>query len=143
MAQLLATLTRLKLEPYIDPQHARTIALDMLPNLTIARGTLLGQITTVGATQYRVKAYNDANSDGSQTAIAIAAYDLVTDALGNVVLGTTGSAVDLMRGSEPTAECYWKGTFLLSEIIGYDAAALADLNARIIGSGPFAMLHVP
>lgn len=126
-----ATLTPTKCEPYMDPQNARTVALEFWPSQTIAKGTLLGQRTATGL----AGAYNDSKTDGTQAAKYIAVYDMVVDADGYVIYGPSGAAADLTRGRDKTGEAYWKGTFLETDLTGFDAAALADFGGREIGNG--------
>lgn len=143
MANLLATYAPTKLEPFIHPEDARTLAVPVLPSLTVARGTLLGLVTSAGATQGKAGVYASANADGTQIPLGPAVYDFVSDASGNVVIGGTGSTYDLTRGSMLTTEVYWKGTFLESELTGLDANAISVLKARELGVSTNRMLHIP
>jgi hypothetical protein len=135
---LLATLTPVKVEPYMDPRSARTVALQFSASQTLARGTVIGQITATG----KAKAYATGNVDGSQNPVGILAYDVVVDASGNVVYGTTGAAVDLTRGQEITGEVYYKGTFLQSDLVGLDAGAITAFKGRVGGVGATAYITI-
>jgi hypothetical protein len=128
-----ATFTPVKLEPYMNPAEARTIAMEFSASQTLARGTVIAQITSSG----KAKAYTDANTDGSGVAIGFLVYDIVVDASGNIVYGPSGATADLTRGFEKTAPVYWKGTFLESDLTGLDAAAVTDLKGREIGVGVY------
>jgi len=142
MAQLLATIGPIKLEPFIDPQNARTMAAQPLPNLTVARGTVLGMVSSPGPTLGKVGPYNAANADGTQLPIGPSVYDFVTDAAGNAVYGPAGAAFGISRGFEETVPYYWKGTFLETDLSGLDANAVTKLVAREIGIGTAKMLHL-
>jgi hypothetical protein len=134
----LATLTPTKLEPYMDPQAARTVALQFSASQTLAKGTVIGQITATG----KAKAYATGNVDGSQNPVGFLAYDIVVDASGNVVYGPSGSAVDLTRGSEITAPVYYKGTFLQSDLTGLDAGGITAFKGRTGGVGATAYITI-
>jgi hypothetical protein len=235
----IATLSPVKLEPYINPRGARTIAMAFSPSQTIARGTVIAQLTanglgikyaiagtqeqqtvtitgtptggtftltstrggvstttsaiaynaTAAAVQAALQALSNigpgnvtvtggpgpgtpyvatfdfdedvpqmtatgsftggsspaiavttttagvATSDGSAVPVGFLVYDIVVDASGNVVIGPSGATADLTRGFERTAEVYWQGTFLESDLTGLDAAAVTALKAREIGVG--------
>jgi hypothetical protein len=131
-----ATLSPVKLEPYMNPRGARTMAVAFVASQTLARGTVIGQVTASGL----YKAYASGNSDGSQVPIGLLVYDIVVDASGNVVIGTTGSVADLTRGFSKTAEIYWQGTFLESDLTGLDANAVTVFKAREVGTGTAKML---
>jgi hypothetical protein len=139
MPQQIARFTPVKLEPIIDPQNARTLVVQVAPNLTIARGTILGLVTATGV----ANVYASGNNDGTQIPLGPSVYDFVSDANGNVVLGYAGATQDLTIGSTWDAEVYWKGTFLESDLTGLDANAVAVMNAREVGVGAQKMLHMP
>ena len=44
----IASLTPVKLEPYMDPRSARTLAFEFAPSQTLARGTVIAQLTAGG-----------------------------------------------------------------------------------------------
>jgi hypothetical protein len=134
----LATLSPIKLEPYIDPKAARTLAAQVTASLTLARGTVVGIVTASG----KIKAYATGNVDGSQNPVGFLVYDIVTDASGNVVYGATGATVDLTRGQELTAPYYWKGTFLQSDLTGLDAGAITAFKGRTGGTGATAYITI-
>lgn len=138
MATLIATLTPVKLEPYMDPKSARTIAGQFVASQTIPRGTILGQVTASS----KWTAYNDALTNGTEKAKGIAVYDMVIDSSGNVIYGPSGATVDLVRGSQPTGEIYWKGNFLQSQLAGLDAAAIVDFGSRTPGVGATASITI-
>lgn len=97
-----------------------TEAFKLAPSLTLAKGTVLGQITASGL----YKAYASGNADGSQKARVILQYAVTTDAGGN--------ATDDIGGISPTAAAYMAGCFNYSDLTGFDAQAATDLGARFI-----------
>ncbi len=133
-----ATFTPVKLEPYMNPAGARTIAMEFAASQTLARGTVIAQITASG----KAKAYTDANTDGSGVAIGFLVYDIVVDSSGNIVYGPSGATADLTRGFEKTAPVYWKGNFLQSDLTGLDAAAITDMKGRALGVGAQATITI-
>lgn len=134
----IATITPVKLEPYMAPSTARTLAGQITASLTLARGTVMGQITATG----KWKAYATGNVDGSQVPKGFLVYDIVTDASGNVVFGPTGAVADLTRGFDATAPIYWKGTFLQSDLTGLDAGAITAFGSRVQGVGATATITI-
>jgi hypothetical protein len=136
---LLAYYNPVKLEPYRNPEDARTQAVGLGASLTMSKGTVLGQKTADGL----YYPYVDANSDGTGVAKAVLVYDCVTDSAGNVILGNTGTVVDLTHAFETTAEVYVAGTFLETDLTGYDAAALTDLKGREYGIGTSKYIVIP
>ena len=129
-----------KLEPYVNPDMARTLAVQFGPSLTIAKGTIIGLITATG----KGAAYAAASVDGSQTnIIGPAVYDFTTDASGNVTLGGTGTVAGITVSVDQTAEVYYRGDFLETELTGLDANAVTVLKARELGIGTTKFLHLP
>ncbi len=127
---LLGSLTPVKLEPYEDPQSARTVALEFVPSQTIARGTLIAQRTS----DAKATLYAAAHTDGTENPVGPLVYDIVVDSNGLIVYGPSGATVDLTRGFERTAPVYHKGTFLESELTGLDSTAVSALG-REMGIG--------
>lgn len=131
MPTTLETWSNNRLTPAQYPEDARWTAGRFAVSQTIAAGTLLGKVTSGGL----LKAYNDANSDGTQTAVGICMYDIVTDSSGNVFLGTSGTASSLNQPLGKTAPYFVTGTFDTADLTGYDAAGLADLNGKVLANG--------
>jgi len=77
----------------------------------LKKGTLLGIITASG----KYAPYNNANSDGTETAVCILGDDVNT------------------TGSDATVAAYFTGIFVKDNLTGYDANALTDLNGRVAG----------
>lgn len=124
--------TGVKLEPFERPAEAVTDSIPFGASLTIARGTVIGIVTADG----KGKAYADGNSDGSQTAKAIAMYDFTTDASGNVTIANDTSV------TYHTAPVYKAGTFRTSELTGLDAAAVTDLGRLLSGTVADGVLRI-
>lgn len=118
------------LQPVINPQDARKEAIQLGVSLTLAKGTLLGKRTSNGL-HY---AYNDALTDGTQTAVGILEFDVVTDADGNHYLGTNAVASQFNMPHRD-ASMFTCGTFDPTELTGWDAAAATDLKARTLSNG--------
>lgn len=114
-----------------DTRANASMAVEMAPNLTWATGQVLGQITA--SKKYGL--YATGNSDGTEKAECIAMFPGKTDANGNVFLGTAPDMTGFDANSWPTLQVYYGGPFLVADLVGYDAAAAADMNARLIASG--------
>src|SRR5262245_14499490 len=104
----------------LAPMYAPELALShhvKLPNgVTLARGTVLGEITASPGTY---KAYASGSSDGSQIQRALLAYDVVVDGSGNITVGGGDQGV-----IQPSVQAYFSGFFRTSELTGLDAGAL-------------------
>lgn len=81
--------------------------------VTWRAGTVLGYATS-GADSGKYKAYDDTNTDGSQTAVGVLSEDALVDDAGN------GSEISIIR----------KGCLFADLLIGMDAAGRVDLGAR-------------
>lgn len=93
---------------------------------TYAKGTVLGELT---ATPGTFAAYADANVDGTGVAKAILKYAVVV-ASGLVTIGTASGGGPFGQ-TKTHAPVYFGGAFRTSELTGFDAAALADLNGHL------------
>lgn len=81
--------------------------------------------TTTGATAATYAPYASGHTDGTQTGKAIAQYDYVTDAGGNVTFGSQGGGGDL--GQTFRAAPVWiKGIFSSADLVGVDAGLIAQ-----------------
>jgi hypothetical protein len=88
--------------------------------------------TTTGVTGNTFAAYADGGSGGLDTARCILAYDVATDAGGNIFLGTSTSSE---RGfSTKDTPAYFVGIFLTTDLTGLTAAAVADLGRLLSGT---------
>lgn len=86
-------------------------------SLTLAKGTVLGQITATGLWV----AYASGSADGSQIPRAILAYDTVTDAGG---LHTIGGGAQAETYTDTVA--FFAGDFDVTDLTGLDATALTN-----------------
>lgn len=118
------TFTTNRLDPYINPEEAMAsiIHVPITASLTLAKGTVLGKVTATG----KYSAYNDALSTGVEVARLILQYSITTDASSNVTIDGEFGATRL------TAPVYTQGDFRSEDLVGMDAAALADLQGRIV-----------
>ncbi|MCD9188245.1 MAG: head decoration protein [Pyrinomonadaceae bacterium] len=121
-----------KLQPYARPCEAVTESVPFGNSLTIAKGTILGIKTADG----KFYAYADANSDGTQTAKAIAMYDFTTDSSGKVTIANETNV------TYDTAPVYVAGTFRTNELTGLDAAGVTDLGRLLSGTVADGVLRI-
>jgi hypothetical protein len=126
----------IRLEPYMDPDDALMVDVQLTASVTYAKGTILGEVT---ATPGVYKAYASGSADGSQIPKAILVYPTVTDASGNATLpgeyGATLKAVPV----------YFAGTFATADLVGLDATALTNKPAwnLVQGSVSAGILRLP
>jgi len=100
-----------------------TVTVNIAPSLTLAAGTVLGELT---ATPGTYKAYATANTDGSQVPKGILMYPVVTDASGNITnQGDFGSTFK-------TTPMFLNGTFKTASLTGLDAGAMTTLGGHLI-----------
>jgi len=113
-----------KLEPAYQPEKAVTQAAKIASG-NYAAGTVLGLVGATGA----LKAYANGNSDGSETAVAIAMYDMYSDGT-NVSITAAGA---LIAGETATdAPVYIAGFFRCDQLTGLDANGVTDMKARLV-----------
>lgn len=139
MAILVYELNDDKLEPYINPKRARTIAVQMAPSLTVAKGERLGQLTANG----KYTKYVSGGTGGAQTAKVISVRAFVTDTAGNVFYGTESALTGPASYAEPTAEVYYTGDFLQADLTGITTGEITDLKATTLGTGADTILRLP
>jgi hypothetical protein len=90
-------------------------------------GSLAIVHTTTGRMKGLFGAYDDGASDGRQVAKALSEYALRTDYTGRIVLGgETGRPY--MGVYTLTAPAFFSGRFLVGDLTGLDANAVADLG---------------
>lgn len=97
-------------------------------SLTLAKGTVLGEVT---ATPGTFKAYASGNVDGSETPKCILQYDSATDASGNITFGTTAVGGEFGE-THKVAPAYYGGAFKTSELVGFDANAATKLGGHLV-----------
>lgn len=101
-----------------DECEGRKVSVTILSGLNLAAGTLLGRITASG----KYKAYNNANSDGSEVCAGVLVNAVNT---GSTSYGT----------NEDTEAAMFIGGAVLVEsaLVGLDEVSIVDVNARSIG----------
>lgn len=125
-----------KLEPAAPAPDAVTDNVPMVEG-TYSRGELLGQVTA----SKKFTAYDNAASDGSQTARVIMMYDCAVDSSGNVTLGAATGGGEFGE-TLPLAPVYTAGPFRSEELVGLDSAGVADLGRLVTGDTTSGLLHV-
>lgn len=123
-----------------DYQKVNTPLIVVTNNLTGTSPTATMAETTSGSSGLTgsYAAYNDANADGTQVAKLLLERQTVTDAAGRMVnqFGPT---------DELTAPALSAGDYYCADLVGLDAAAVADLGKLIQGSAytvPGAVLRI-
>lgn len=118
-----------QIQPAIYPELARKDTVKFAASLTLAKGTVVAQVTTGGLWN----TYDDAQTNGRQVAKGILPYAITTDASGNISISGTGTGDE--HFSEKTHIDIWiTGYFLTSELTGLDAAGVADLGRLVSGT---------
>jgi hypothetical protein len=119
------TYTEALFEPAM-PGETRILQGQFLPNLTVAAGQTVAQVSASG----KWGLYADANTDGTQVAKGFARRAFKTDADGNVILGDAAE----YGVTHLTAEIHTKGVFATKGMTGLDAAAVTDLGRLVSGT---------
>lgn len=88
-------------------------------NTVYEAGTVLGQVTSAGPTQYQLKPYNSANTDGSQVAVGVLSESTIADINGD------GTKIVMIR----------KGCLYLDKLIAPDAGWKTQLSAKAYVEG--------
>jgi hypothetical protein len=122
-----------KLQPFMDPEQAREIEVQLGNSLTLAKGTLLGEVT---ATPGVFAAYNNGNSNGTEVAKVILSYSVTTDGSGNI------SIANEMGVTRKSCPAYRKGIFATGDLTGLDAAGVTDLGRLVIGTTSSGVISV-
>jgi hypothetical protein len=120
-----------RLDPFLEPDEASELPVNLIASTTFVAGTLLGELT---ATPGTYKPYATGNSDGSQLPKAILRHACVTDVNGNITYGDGPAGVnqDGILPSSRVTDAYYSGIFKTTDIVGLDAGAVTALGARII-----------
>lgn len=114
-----------RLDPLFDPDKLNILNVAFGNSLTLAKGTVLGELT---ATPGQYKAYASGNVDGSQIPKGILQYSITTDASGNVtMIGEHGMTQKHAPMIMPSG-CLFK----TSELVGMDANAVTKLGATLV-----------
>lgn len=130
MPQTSQTYTNDVLRPVIDPDSALVQAVAFAPNLTLAKGIGVAQLTTTG----KYVAYDTAGSNGAAICLGILKQAIKTDANGQVVYGTEATGEHGEKYGY--AEIYVRGYFKRSDLgANVDVDAIAQLG-RFITNNP-------
>lgn len=130
-----------RLDPFMNPDEASEIAVNLLPSTTFVKGTILGEVT---ATAGVYRAYLSGAVDGSQVPKGILRYDCVTDASGYITLGGGPAGTSEHGEVSRSTSIFYSGTFKTSELTGLDANAITVLQAHLIsGSVANGILVIP
>jgi len=133
------TFTVDKLQPAMNPDLARTIAVKIVASKTLAKGTVIGRV----AASNLWDAYVDTTT--TDPARAILAYDVVTDSNGLHYYGAQASSEQ--GQGEPSVPAYINGDFNDADLVGLDAAGLTNLGGRLIFGDDLndagAVVHIP
>lgn len=108
-------------------------------------GTGFNLLAPPAASDITPPATNSARTatDGSESARYISRFDFVSDANSIVILGPSGSVVDLTMTGLTTIPMWKAGDFLISDLVGYDAGVKNNLNATEFGVSTGKWVHIP
>lgn len=127
-----------KLEPYLFPEDARVISVKFAASKTLVKGQLVAETAADGLWDD----YATGGAGGLEIAKGVVVRSFVTDSAGKVYYGT--STATEHSEFELTALVYVAGTFKVSDLVGYDAGALADLYAReLVSHTGDAIVRIP
>jgi hypothetical protein len=116
-------------KPAYDNERNFTDAFQFEPNQNIPKGSPLGIVTASG----KLKVRNGAASDGSQTAVGFAKYDMQVDANGKITLSSTsGQSGGFSYEKLDHAEIWLGGAFNTAQIPGWTAAIAGEVNGRVV-----------
>jgi hypothetical protein len=119
-----------RLDPFLEPDEASEQAVNLIPNTTFVKGTVLGELT---ATPGTFKAYASGNADGSQVPKCILRYDCVTDASGFVTYGSGPAGTSEHPGEKTRSiDAFYSGIFKTTDLVGLDAGAVTAMGAHYI-----------
>src|SRR5687767_10333764 len=133
MPTTLETLTSNPLQPKLWPEDAKTISMNKFSNnLDLAKGTVLGKVTADG----KLAAYNNANANGTETAVGILGVDINTDANGNIYFADDSAVPSALNTpSKAGVPVFISGCFDTADLVGWDAPAAVDLGAKTLPNG--------
>lgn len=119
-----------RLDPFYEADEASEQAVNLIPNTTFLKGTLLGELT---ATPGLFKPYASGNADGSQIPKCILRYDCVTDAAGYVTYGggPAGTAEHIGQKTR-SIDAFFAVTLKTTDVVGLDAGAVTAMGAHLI-----------
>lgn len=131
-----------RLDPFLEPDEAAEMAVNLVPNATFLKGQLLGELT---ATPGVFKVYASGNADGSEKPKCVLRYDCVTDAQGFITYGGGPAGTSEHVGAKTRAvDAFYSGIFKTQDIPNLDAGAVTALGARLLsGSLANGVLAIP
>jgi hypothetical protein len=113
-----------QVRPFFNADDEHIINVKLSPSLTIAKGTILGEVSADPGTY---APYASANSNGTQNPKLILTQSVVTDASSNVTrAGEHGATVKHAPAYNP------RGTWRTQDLVGLDAGALAALQGALV-----------
>lgn len=128
----IATFGAGKVDPIRNPDLARQEVFNGKASTTFAKGTVVGEIAASPGT---VGPYASGNVDGTQNPIGVVVYDYITDASGNVSLGTGITAGATEWGQVGKGIAVWTtGLFSCADLVGLDANAASKLGRLVRGT---------
>jgi hypothetical protein len=114
----------LQKRPFFNAEDEHIINVKLSPSLTIAGGTILGEVS---ATPGTYAPYASGNSNGTQIPKMILAQSVVTDSSSNVTrAGEHGATVKHAPAYNP------RGTWKTADLVGMDANAVTVLQASLV-----------
>jgi hypothetical protein len=121
-----------RVDPLKSPDECIVEVVGLKASTTFAAGTLIGEITASPGTY---GPYATGNVDGTQNPTHILMYACITDASGNVTLGSSVAAGAGEWGqTQKGAPAYASGEFSCVDLVGLDAGAVTKLGRLIQGT---------
>lgn len=112
-----------RLDPYYEANEAPVVNVNLGASLTLAKGTVLGELT---ATPGTFIAYASGASDGSQVPKGILQYAVTTDGSGNITIANEQGL------TQKACPMYIGGIFNIADLTGLDANAVTKLGGNIV-----------
>ena len=123
------TYSNLRLLPAMRPDLEVAQPVSFNASIAVTRGAILTQVSSTGRYTLYI--------DGTDTARAIALYDFITDASGNVIFTTTaGQAAGDLGQTYPTAPVSWGGWYDVADLnmggtAGISGSVVSGLGGRL------------
>lgn len=127
----IATFGNARVDPLKGPHRAGLEVINLKVSTTFAAGTLVGEITASPGTY---GPYATANVDGTQNPTHILQYACVTDASGNITLGSGPAGTSEWGQTGKGAPAYAYGEFATQDLVGLDAGAVTKLGRLVQGT---------
>lgn len=124
------------------PLAGQNIPIMSIDNSLATGGTATVAHTTPGIGPFGAKkAYASGNTDGSQVAIGLLEYPCVVDNAGNISIGA--QLASEFGQTELVISMFYNGDFAAADLVGLDAAGLANMSGRLIsGSITTGIVHI-